>query len=267
MINICIYLQRRIKLNRISYFFITLFFGIFGVHKFINKQYGLGVLYMLTFGLFGVGWLTDSVSAFINIFRKSNTYSPNEKIKPLTKSDLLEWQKIIMPGTDRLVLSRQQLIQHSFNTVQQHALIADDCKKLIGSTTNIEVFFSRYDLLLEKLALINKLENYTQTKSYGYCLEDYIRNKQQYIINFIDRAWNKAILKADTLKTEKGKKNQFIKLIDAFDSYSEHMTDETVQYYKNKFVLRYPEETAKENSNDEIDILNDNFVFQVDDNN
>lgn len=34
-------------------------FGYFGVHKFYEGKIGLGILYLLTFGLFGIGWIID----------------------------------------------------------------------------------------------------------------------------------------------------------------------------------------------------------------
>ena len=40
---------------------ICLLFGIFGIHKFIEKEIGMGFLYLFTLGLFGVGWIIDIV--------------------------------------------------------------------------------------------------------------------------------------------------------------------------------------------------------------
>ena len=47
--------------DKLVNFLITLFLGIFGVHKFINKQTGMGFLYLFTGGLFGIGWIIDVV--------------------------------------------------------------------------------------------------------------------------------------------------------------------------------------------------------------
>lgn len=50
-----------------TYFIITLLFGWFGVHKFIKKKWGMGILYLCTFGLFGIGWAVDCICAFIQL--------------------------------------------------------------------------------------------------------------------------------------------------------------------------------------------------------
>ena len=33
--------------------------GYFGAHRFYAGRYGLGILYLLTIGIFGIGWLVD----------------------------------------------------------------------------------------------------------------------------------------------------------------------------------------------------------------
>lgn len=42
---------------------LTVFFGWTGYYRFHKKQYALGILYLLTFGVFGIGWIVDIVAA------------------------------------------------------------------------------------------------------------------------------------------------------------------------------------------------------------
>jgi len=35
------------------------FFGVFGVHKFYLNKIGVGIIYLLTGGLFLIGWIYD----------------------------------------------------------------------------------------------------------------------------------------------------------------------------------------------------------------
>ncbi len=49
--------------------FITVCFGFFGVHKFLEHKSGLGILYLCTFGLFGFGWIYDSVISIVNCIK------------------------------------------------------------------------------------------------------------------------------------------------------------------------------------------------------
>lgn len=51
-------------------FFLCLFFGGFGAHKFYEGKIGSGILYLFTFGIFGIGWLID----IFNHLGKSDPY-------------------------------------------------------------------------------------------------------------------------------------------------------------------------------------------------
>ena len=50
------------KCNKWVSFFLCLFLGMFGAHKFYEGRTGKGILYLLTLGLFGIGWLIDTVT-------------------------------------------------------------------------------------------------------------------------------------------------------------------------------------------------------------
>ena len=49
-------------------FFLCLFFGVWGLHKFYVGKTGAGILYFLTFGLFGIGWLLDLIFILLGTF-------------------------------------------------------------------------------------------------------------------------------------------------------------------------------------------------------
>ena len=47
--------------NKWVSFFLCLFLGYFGAHKFYEGKGGMGLLYLFTLGLFGIGWFIDCV--------------------------------------------------------------------------------------------------------------------------------------------------------------------------------------------------------------
>lgn len=51
---------------------VVVFLGTFGVHKFVDRKYGMGILYLLTGGLFLIGWLVDVVRAVRSIIGIDN---------------------------------------------------------------------------------------------------------------------------------------------------------------------------------------------------
>ena len=58
------------------------FLGYFGAHKFYRKKYGMGVLYIFTFGLFVIGWLGDAISLTLQYFsgKKGRTIGKAQKV-------------------------------------------------------------------------------------------------------------------------------------------------------------------------------------------
>lgn len=58
------------KISKWTAFFLCLFLGEFGVHKFYEGKTLMGLLYLFTGGLFGVGWFIDTIA----ILFKSDPY-------------------------------------------------------------------------------------------------------------------------------------------------------------------------------------------------
>lgn len=47
--------------NKWTAFFLCLFLGFFGAHKFYEGKAGMGILYIFTAGLFCIGWFIDLI--------------------------------------------------------------------------------------------------------------------------------------------------------------------------------------------------------------
>ena len=58
--------------NKWVSFFLCLFLGVLGIHKFYEGRILLGILYLFTGGMFGVGVVVDLVVLFF----KPNPYCP-----------------------------------------------------------------------------------------------------------------------------------------------------------------------------------------------
>ncbi len=242
-------------------FFITFFLGMFGVHKFMDHKTGQGILYLFTLGLFGIGWIIDCIKALKDVL----THSDKEKftlevdpsmlhdspvdITPITgsnhiqgiknynKGTILALQQLSFPSSENSRLSEKQIIDGCEMIISNANRILDDCKHLINNTENPRVFFERYELLIEELNTLAEYEPYLLF--YGYqpleSLVYYNSSKESYEKKLIDRCYNKALINADPLKTDKGKRNQFIKMYDALFQFKDKMTPNSVLYLHNKF--------------------------------
>lgn len=59
-------------------FFLGVFLGVFGVHRFYLRKVGTGLLQLFTFGGLGIWWLVDMVMILLGKFRdKEGTLIPN----------------------------------------------------------------------------------------------------------------------------------------------------------------------------------------------
>jgi TM2 domain-containing membrane protein YozV len=55
------------RVNKVAYILLTFFFSGIGVHRFMRGQIGLGILYILTAGLFGIGALIDFIISLVKL--------------------------------------------------------------------------------------------------------------------------------------------------------------------------------------------------------
>lgn len=114
--------------------------------------------------------------------------------------------------------------------------IINDCVHLVNTTVNPEVFFMRYNLMLEHLEKLVGLEctgifeNSRELPS-----EAYDRVYGQFdaaTIDFFDRSFENAKNHAETLKTENGKKNAIKRYFDNMEKYIINMDSESMEYFE-----------------------------------
>ena len=58
--------------NKTVALLLCIFLGYFGAHKFYVGKIGMGVVYLFTYGLFGIGWIIDIISILCGTFKDSN---------------------------------------------------------------------------------------------------------------------------------------------------------------------------------------------------
>ncbi len=58
--------------SRLSAVLLCLWLGVFGAHRFYVGKIGTGVVWLLTFGCLGIGWLVDFILLCIGQFYDKN---------------------------------------------------------------------------------------------------------------------------------------------------------------------------------------------------
>ena len=58
--------------SRIVALILCFFFGVGGFHRFYVGKIGTGLLWLFTFGFFGIGWIVDLISLIFGGFRDAN---------------------------------------------------------------------------------------------------------------------------------------------------------------------------------------------------
>jgi TM2 domain-containing membrane protein YozV len=59
-------------MSKIAAFLVTFFLGGLGVHRFMSGKVGTGILWLITGGCFGIGWLVDVIMVLTGSFKKKD---------------------------------------------------------------------------------------------------------------------------------------------------------------------------------------------------
>lgn len=89
-------------------FLITLCLGWLGVHRFMQKKYVTGVIWLFTLGLCGIGWAADTIIAFAKLVNgkksqtmQQTTQNPNNEqkfggVQPIGKQFIKSFDTVIV---------------------------------------------------------------------------------------------------------------------------------------------------------------------------
>ena len=75
-------------MNKKTRLLIVIFLGVFGVHKFIDKDYKMGLIYLFTGGLCGIGWIIDIIKEFIEKNTNSKSLMSTEILNMIKNGQL-----------------------------------------------------------------------------------------------------------------------------------------------------------------------------------
>ena len=127
------------KPDKIVALALCMFLGFFGIHKFYEGKTCMGILYLLTFGLFGIGWIVDIILLLIDVI--------SEAIKKCKTSENDQYQDDCqgMPIGDR---DDTMYKTHKFTTLSIVALVTS----ILGFTSIIGLILGIVDIIKNKEA-------------------------------------------------------------------------------------------------------------------
>lgn len=155
-------------------------------------------------------------------------------------TDLLTWQNVIMQDSqNKLAMTEKQLQETSDKMAANSLRIVQDCLQLLSETTKPDTFFSRLDLLKKESKTLASLEPYIKFSGVSptVAFNELLDQEQEAIRQFLIRYFTSVYDKAMTLKTEKGRKNQYQKFYDTLQPYYQYMNDNNIDYIETKYKV------------------------------
>lgn len=154
----------------------------------------------------------------------------------MKKQKLLALQNLVMTGSpNKLVMSEKEIYANANRIVQNALKVMNESADLVNNTLKPDVFFKRYNILIEYGEKLVQFEPYVKFKgtSPTNTLKDIKNQRHQATLNFLERYYQNTELKATSLKTERGKQNAYQKFFDSLKAYSSDMDEETLLYISN----------------------------------
>lgn len=123
-------------------------------------------------------------------------------------------------------------------TAERKLEIVQDCIKLVNTTKNPDVFFPRYEKLLEELSALSRMEGRIKFSGLlpSAALQDFVSRKEYTFNDFIDRYYRSVEEKINNLTTEKAKINNSQKFYDSLAVYQPIMPKSCFTLVENRFA-------------------------------
>ena len=166
---------------------ITMFGGIIGLHRYIRGEIGMGVVYTLTGGFFGIGWIIDLINEI-------KAYPPSPSPMQGRLPDLLEWQQLITHNyTDGLYMTQAQLEEATYTIIEGNFKILKECMEVVNTTLNPRMFFDKFDRALQMLneaSMFEKFGIFTDNLP-SNAARSLLCGRSELEKKFIDRSYSK----------------------------------------------------------------------------
>lgn len=154
------------------------------------------------------------------------------------QTELIDWQNAVMKDkSHKLYASTQQLEAATAQIVSDSIRIFDDSSNIINTTIKPDTFFSRLDLAKDHLARLKIIEPYidrvraiTVNIPISQLYAEFLRNEDAYIEAFLHRSLQAVHDKADGMKTEKGKSNQYKKYYESMQPFYYKLNNANREY-------------------------------------
>lgn len=120
---------------------------------------------------------------------------------------------------------------------EQWIKIAKESADLVNNTKKPDVFFKRYDLMIEKLQNLSKIQHLIsyQGTAPSENLRDILSKKESTINDFIVRYYEDTISSINKLKTLQSKKKKMDSFFQTLRTYDNLMLDNNILTYQNLY--------------------------------
>lgn len=149
------------------------------------------------------------------------------------RDDLLAWQKLVVHGSpDRVIYSKKQLQDITNSIALNESRILDESVALMKKTVKPDVFFSRWNLAEHCLRNLEALAPYINFA--GAAPQEVLLSMEQdqygIIMDFLRRYLRAVDNKVFSLKTAKGKANQYRKFRESLQPYYGRLGPEHIKF-------------------------------------